>query len=99
MIFEWDERKNRHNQRKHLVRFELATLVFEDPWAFTLRDELHEEEERWITIGALGPHFTLVVVHTWGQHEGDEVVRIISARKAIPSERDLYENARKALEE
>jgi uncharacterized DUF497 family protein len=29
--FEWDEAKNRKNQKKHDVSFETASLVFDDP--------------------------------------------------------------------
>ena len=46
MRFEWDEVKNRSNFRKHEVRFETARLVFDDPYALTLRDEAGHEEER-----------------------------------------------------
>jgi uncharacterized DUF497 family protein len=46
MRFEWDESKNRQNLRKHDVRFETATLVFEDPHSLTQRDADLEEEER-----------------------------------------------------
>jgi len=46
MRYEWDERKNHRNQRKHGVSFELATLVFEDPnclIAFDREDESGEQ--------------------------------------------------------
>src|SRR5439155_23053611 len=55
MRFEWDEQKNRQNLRKHDVRFETAVLVFDDPYAPTQRDFTSEDEERWITVGAIGP--------------------------------------------
>jgi hypothetical protein len=55
MRFEWDEQKNRQNLRKHDVRFETAMLVFDDPYALTQRDFASEDEERWITVGAIGP--------------------------------------------
>jgi uncharacterized protein len=45
MRFEWDEEKNRKNRRKHGVSFETATLVFEDPYALTKRDAVHDAEE------------------------------------------------------
>jgi len=54
MRFEWDENKNRRKLRKHGVRFETAVLVFDDPHALTLRDDRVAEEERWITVGAIG---------------------------------------------
>lgn len=55
MRFEWDENKNRQNLLKHDVRFETAVLVFDDPYSLTLKDESSDEEERWITLGAIGP--------------------------------------------
>jgi hypothetical protein len=98
MIFEWDERKNRRNDQKHRIRFELAALAFDDPWALIRRDELYVHEERWITLGAVGPLLVLVVVHTTWEQEDEEIIRIISAREANPSERAVYENARKATQ-
>ncbi len=63
MRFEWDEDKNRRNLRKHDVRFETATLVFDDPYAITQRDFAFEDDERWITVGAIGRGSILLVVH------------------------------------
>jgi len=65
MRFEWDEQKNRQNLHKHDVRFETAVLVFDDPYAITQRDVTFENEERWITVGAIGPGSILLVVHTF----------------------------------
>jgi uncharacterized DUF497 family protein len=65
MRFEWDDDKNRQNLRKHEVRFEAAVLVFDDPYAITLRDEAFEDEERWITVGAVEPGAVLLVVHAF----------------------------------
>ena len=93
MRFEWDETKNRLNLRKHDVRFETAVLVFDDPYAITQRDRTFDDEERWITVGAIGPGSILLVVHTfYEQHEG-EVIRVISARAAESHERRAYEEA------
>ncbi len=61
MRFEWDENKNRQNLRKHDVRFETAVLVFDDPYAITQRDYTFNDEERWITVGAIGPGSILLV--------------------------------------
>ncbi len=65
MRFEWDEQKNRQNLRKHDVRFETAVLVFNGPHAITQRDYSFEDEERWITVGAIGAGSVLLVVHTF----------------------------------
>lgn len=76
MSFEWDEEKNRTNRRKHDVSFETAVLVFDDPYALTKRDLAHEEEERFITLGAIGSGSILFVVHTNYQDRAKaEVIR------------------------
>jgi len=92
MRFEWDENKNRQNLLKHDVRFETATLVFDDPYSLTRPDESCTEEERWTTLGAVGGA-VLVVVYTWREKDGEEVARIISARGAESRERRNYEEA------
>src|SRR5271169_5828876 len=97
MRFEWDERKNHQNLRKHDVRFETAVLVFDDPYAITQRDCAFVDEERWITVGAIGPGSILLVVHTFYENN-EEVIRIISARAAESHERKAYEEAHKATE-
>jgi uncharacterized protein len=92
MRFEWDDAKNQRNVLKHRVRFETAALAFDDPYAVTQRDESSDEEERWITFGAIAPGALLVVVHTSFETEGGNV-RIISARAAESRERRIYEEA------
>jgi uncharacterized protein len=98
MRFEWDENKNRQNLRKHDVRFETAVLVFDDPYAITQRDYTFDDEERWITVGAIGPGSILLVGHTFYEKHNEEVIRIISARAAESQERRAYEEAHKGTE-
>ena len=93
MRFEWDDDKNRQNLLKHDVRFETAVLVFDDPYALTQRDESSDEEDRWITLGAIVPGAVLLVVHTCFERDGEEIIRIISARAAGSHERKNYEEA------
>jgi uncharacterized DUF497 family protein len=89
--FEWDEQKNRANRRKHKISFELASEVFVDPFCFTIRDRVIEGEQRFWTVGSVGDVAVLVVVHTVREEGREELIRIISARKATPRERYFYE--------
>jgi uncharacterized DUF497 family protein len=89
--FEWDERKNRRNRRKHGVSFEAARLVFDDPRAVSLLDGVVEGEERWQTLGMARGIVILTVAHTWREEGTEEVLRILSARKATPRDREIYE--------
>lgn len=98
MRFEWDEHKNQQNLRKHDVRFETAILVFDDPYALTQRDFTFEEEERWITVGAIGSGSILLVVPTFYEKQSEEIIRIISARAAESREKSAYEKAHKGAE-
>jgi hypothetical protein len=95
MRFTWDENKSRQNLRKHDVRFETAILVFDDPVAITQRDYTFDDEERWITVGAIGPGSILLVVHTFYEEHNEEVIRIVSARAAESHERRSYEETHK----
>lgn len=92
MRFEWDEAKSDRNLRKHGVSFELASRVFEDPHNISLRDETCETEERWLTTGSVNGALILLLVHTWEEENHEEIIRIISARKATRFEREAYEN-------
>ncbi len=90
--WQWDDEKNRINQRKHGLSFEAAQYVFSDPLALSLPDP-YPYEERWQTIGLIG-RSTIFVVHTWSEVDpltGEETGRIISARKATIHERKVYE--------
>lgn len=77
--------------RKLKLNFDLAKKVFEDPYHLSGRDRAEHGEERWTTIRMLGGAVLAVVVHTDRSTEEEEVVRIISARKATRSERRRYE--------
>jgi uncharacterized DUF497 family protein len=91
MRFIWDEKKNRLNRIKHKVSFEAAALVFDDPRAVSLQERFEGGEERWQTLGLAGGIIVLLVAHLYYEEGGEEVVRIISARKATSHERRLYE--------
>lgn len=94
MEFDWDERKNRTNFKKHGIRFEEARLIFQsvhftkvDPRDYY--DKHSQAEIREITIGTLEGGTVLVVCHTHRNRKK----RIISARKATFKERRRYYEA------
>lgn len=92
MRWAWTDEKNRINKRDHRLSFETAQWVFRDPLAASRRDP-DPDEERWQTIGVIG-HVVVFVAHTWpalDPETGEEVGRIISARKATAHERRAYE--------
>lgn len=88
--FEWDESKNSINKRKHNISFEEAQTVFYDEMALVIDDPEHSnEEERFIILGFSIQANLLVVCHCY--RSVDEVIRIISARKATKNESKYYE--------
>lgn len=89
--FEWDEEKNQKNYAKHKINFELASEVFSERLARYLFDRVINGEERWRAIGRVSGHFLLLVVHCYRQKNGEEIIRIISARPAASHERRRYE--------
>ena len=89
LSFEWDERKNRVNRRKHGVSFEEARTVFLDGRAVKFYDDEHSErEDRFLMLGNSVKHRLLMVCHC--ERAGGAVIRIISARKATERERAFY---------
>lgn len=91
MVFQWDESKNVSNQSKHGLRFEDAQHVFADPLSISRKDE-YEGEERWQVIGHLYGVKVVLVVYTTRREDGEQWIRIISARKATAQERRQYED-------
>jgi uncharacterized DUF497 family protein len=90
--FEWDEKKNAANYRKHGVLFETAELVFGDPNLIMAQDREVEGEERWQTIGMANGVLLLIVAHTVeDEADGDLRIRIIPAREVTREERRRYE--------
>jgi hypothetical protein len=87
--FEWDPKKAASNLRKHKVSFEDAQTVFSDERALLINDPDHsEEEERFVLLGLSSTMRLLVVIHCY--RAADNVIRLISARKADADERSLY---------
>jgi uncharacterized protein len=89
LTFEWDERKDRSNRKKHGVGFSEAALVFINPLARIFPDEDHSaKEQREIIIGHSSATRLLVISFT---QPGPDIVRIISARRATKREQQDYE--------
>jgi uncharacterized DUF497 family protein len=90
--YEWDENKNRSNFAKHGISFETAILIFEDPKIISEVERIIDGEERWQSIGMIGGVLIVLVAHTWKVERGsNEIIRLISARKATANERKRYE--------
>ncbi len=91
MRFEWDEVKNASNFRKHGVWFEEAQTIWADSRATEFYDPEHStDEDRFIRVGHSRKERGGLLVVFCEKHRG-ETVRIISARKATPKERNAYE--------
>ena len=88
MQITWDPDKAAVNLDKHGVDFQDAATVFTDPLSTTFPSVDHSDNEsRFVTIGESTKGELLVVAHT----EGDDIIRIISARRATRQERRFYE--------
>ena len=87
--FEWDSRKASSNEKKHGVSFDEASSAFFDENALVIPDPDHsEDEDRFVLLGLSSAVRLLVVVHCY--RESEEVIRIISARKATKGESGHY---------
>jgi uncharacterized DUF497 family protein len=78
------------NRQKHGISFETAVLVFDDAHQVTMADRTVDGELRWQTIGMVNAIHVLLVAHTVSGSGEEEVIRIISARKATRRERRVY---------
>lgn len=89
MKFDWDDKKANLNLKKHKISFKEALTVFFDPLAKLAIDPDHAEvENRMILIGHSQASNLLFVVHIYKDNE--DVIRIISARKATKKEKKDY---------
>lgn len=93
LIFEWDENKAASNLRNHKVSFDEAKTIFNDLFLVTFADDFHSDsEERFISLGNSASNRVLLVVHTeFSETEFETIIRIISCRKAMATEREIYE--------
>ncbi len=88
IVFVWDAAKANSNLRKHSVRFEQAAETFFDPFV-RVTDSSVEEEVRDALIGMDEQSQLLFVVHI--EFESGRY-RLLSARRATPTERRFYES-------
>ena len=90
--FEWDENKNRTNKVKHGIDFEEAKTVFYDDDAIVFDDPEHSmedmEEERFLILGISKHENLCIVSHCY--HGEDNIIRIISARRATRNGTKTY---------
>ena len=92
--FEWDPDKNAENQAKHRVSFEEAATVFSDDAARFMDDPDHSVgEDRYLLLGLSATARILVVSHCF--RANDDVIRIISARRATRREQAQYRGRRR----
>lgn len=87
MQFEWDESKNLENIRNHKIDFTDVPEMFEGSMLVELDDRIDYDEDRWIGIGFLRNGVAVVV---WTERQND-VIRVISARRANRYERKRFE--------
>ena len=84
------EESNQPNEARRLD-FETAARVFDDPNVVLMKDRFVEGEQRWHAIGAVSAALVLVVhVYSEDNVNGEEIIRIISAREANQGERRIY---------
>lgn len=89
ITFEWDDKKAESNLKKHGVSFEEASTVFYDPHALVIDDDEHSfDEDRFVIFGLSAVARVLTVCHCY--RETNELIRIISARKATKNEERDY---------
>ncbi|HEY8184781.1 MAG TPA: BrnT family toxin [Pyrinomonadaceae bacterium] len=85
MRFEWDEAKRRSNLKRYGLDFAVVEKVFAGDLLTFLDDRFDYGETRFLTFGMLNGE-VLAIAHT----ETEEVVRIISVRKALKNEEEIY---------
>jgi uncharacterized DUF497 family protein len=93
MRYEWDENKRLINLQKHGLDFRDAPDVLSDPFGFEIIAVVNgEERAHFIGESDRHPVVGLVVYTEKTNADQEEVIRIISFRKATKGEMRLYEN-------
>ena len=85
MEFEWDEAKRQSNLHRHGIDFIGIEQVFAGETVTVLDDRFDYGEARFVTFGLLDGR-VVAIAHT----ETEEVIRIISVRKATRYEESSY---------
>jgi hypothetical protein len=89
--FTWRPEKAKTNLRKHGVSFETAKQVFADPFRLILDDREDDAGElRLHAIGRADKQVLLLVVFIDRSEDEQEIIHIISARKAAAYEEEIY---------
>ena len=89
MKFEWDENKNQINIKKHGISFQESSTVFYDINAIEFYDNEHSQwEDRFLMLGVSDRFNLLLICHCY--RENENIIRIISARKATKNESKYY---------
>lgn len=83
----WDPKKAKSNYQKHKIHFSDAESVLYDTMSLTIEDQNIDGEKRFVTVGSDSTGRIVVVVYTYREN----LIRLISARKATASERRYYE--------
>jgi uncharacterized DUF497 family protein len=91
-VFAWDARKAARNLEKHGVSFEEAATVFADPDALEWEDVDHSHrEDRFKRLGISIKGRVVILVYSYRRmKDGKETLRVITARRASPKEREAY---------
>ena len=95
MLFTWDDEKEKINIRKHKIDFKTAASIFVDSYLYVEFNSVDEYtgEERFDAIGMVAGNRAIFVVYVERiAIDGDDIIRIISARHAERKERMLYVN-------
>ncbi len=89
--FEWSKKKEIANFRKHGIKFDEAQTVFFDENAIEFYDEDHSlKEVRYLMVGISSKFKILLTSYTVIQEKDEEIIRIISSRKATEKEQKVY---------
>jgi hypothetical protein len=88
--FTWDPAKAARNEKRHGISFETAQEVFSDPFHVVVENDFIDDEQRYLAIGRTGTLIMVALVFVDRSQPDVEVIRIISAREAIPYEQSQY---------